>query len=462
MSSETAAVDEATGPVRQGFLFNVNLVFAMNIALYLLSFAVNVSIARLLGPDGKGATSLFQTAVTVTYAFLSMGVATSAVYFVSRSDITPRRAGESGLTITVFALVAGLIGVAIVAPFAGHRLLEAHVPYWFILLAIPAAIQFRVVEGIIRAQERFFAMSVLELSLPISNLIALLGVELLFGLTISRAIACISVTTLVPLVIGYAYIGPAAWPRRLDLGIHLRQMVRFGLRGQVGNLVQLLNYRLDSYLVLAFVNTAGVGLYAVGVSMSEALWFVANSVSTVLVPRLSASDDISAASMTPIISRNTITITAVGAAFVALLSSVLIPLFFGSAFHGAIRPMLWLLPGTVTLSAAKILSSYVFSRGRPDINSWISGFSLVVTIVFDLTLIPTMGVTGAAIASSIAYSANLVMTAIAYRRLSGQPIAAALLPTLADRALYVEGARSLLSRLPIARSALGPRAGSNT
>jgi O-antigen/teichoic acid export membrane protein len=227
----------------------------------------------------------------------------------------------------------------------------------------------------------------------------------------------------------------------------LWQSTRFGVQGQLSNLIQLLNLRLDAYLVLVLVNSAGVGIYAVGVSLAEGMWLIANSVGVVLLTSLTASDDESAARMTPLVCRNTLLVTGLAAVAAAVVSPVIVPAIFGSEFDASVAPFIWLLPGTVAAAGTKILAAYVFSRGRPLINAQVGVAVLIVTIVGDLALIPPFGVPGAAIASSVAYACGLALTAIAYRRLSGGSIADCVVPRPADLPLYVDGAKGLLGRL---------------
>ncbi len=460
MSSEAEASQRlSAASIGEAFLLNVNLVFASNVGLYGLSFVVSVAIARMLGPDGRGAWSLYQSAVLLAYALLSLGVATAVIYFVSRSDMTPRRALESGLIVTLATAAVCAVAVGVVAPVAGERLTDAGVPYWLVVVSVPLAVQFRLVEGVLRAQERFVAMSAVELVAPAANLAALFAVEALFGLTIWRAIIVWSVVGAVPVLAGYAYVGPNAWPRRLPLDRELWSTLRFGLQSQAGNLVQLMSYRLDSYLVLLFVSASGVGLYAVAVSFSEGLWFVANSIATVLLPRLSASGDEYASEMAAVVARSTMLVTALGALVVALLAPFVVPLVFGDDFEASVRPLYWLLPGTVALAAAKILSAYVFSRGRPLINSGISIVTLALATAGDLILIPPFGVSGAAAAASVGYTANLALTAIAYRRLSGRPLHEALVPSPGDVALLTGGLRAMATQLRGPSKHQGPAGG---
>ena len=50
---------------RRGFLFNVNLVFLSQIAIYGFAFGLRVVLARGLGDDGLGTYSLFFVAILV-------------------------------------------------------------------------------------------------------------------------------------------------------------------------------------------------------------------------------------------------------------------------------------------------------------------------------------------------------------------------------------------------------------
>lgn len=439
----------------QGFLFNVNLVFISTVASYGLGFLAAVLMARALGDEGLGVTALYRNAVTLAFAFFSLGIATAIVYYVGRRDFSPRQAMEAGLTVTLAATAMTAIGVLIAYIGFNDDLGQEDMPYWLAIVAVPAVIQFRVVEGVLRAQGRFGAMNLLEVSLPLSILLALGVVEVADGLTVESTVVWWTLAMLPPLVFGYAMLGLAHFPRALALGDLLWQSTRFGVQGQLGNLIQLLNLRLDAYLVLWLVNSAGVGLYAVAVSLSEGMWFIANSVGVVLLTSLTASDDESAARMTPLVCRNTLLVTGVASLGAAAVSPFVVPVIFGSEFDDSVLPFIWLLPGTVAAAGTKILAAYVFSRGRPLINAQVGIVVLVVTVVGDLALIPPFGVPGAAAASSFAYCCGLALTSVAYRRLSGGSIAECLLPKPSDAPLYVEGARSLLGRLRPLRASRG-------
>lgn len=436
-----------------GFLLNVNLVFVSTVASYGLGFLAAVLMARALGDDGLGVTALYRNAVTLIFAFFSLGIATAIVYHVARRDYSPREAMEVGASVTLCATALTAVGVVIAWLAFDETLAGRDIPYWFVLIAVPAVIQFRVVEGVLRAQGRFGAMNLLEVSLPLCILVFLGAVELAQGLTIESTVVAWTLAMLPPLVFGYAILGVSNWPRGLAGRALIWKSAHFGVQGQLGNLIQLLNLRLDSYLVLLLVNSAGVGIYTVGVTLSEGMWLIANSVGVVLLTSLTASDDEGAARMTPIICRNTLLVTGLAAICAAAVSPWVIPAIYGGDYDDSVLVFAWLLPGTVAAAGTKILAAYLFSRGRPLINAQVAFVVLLVTLAGDISLIPAFGVPGAAAASSFAYGIGLLLSAIAYRRLSGGSITDALLPRRADTSLYVQGVRSLAGRVSAGRGA---------
>lgn len=443
MSSVAA---EGQGSQESGrFLLTVNFVFISTVMAYGLGFLAVILISRELGAEGRGVTALYQSAVNLTFVVLSLGIGSAVVYYVSRGDLSGRAALEAGLTMTLLAAVFVSLGVLIGLAIEGGVTYDG-VPYWLAIIAVPGILQFQLFETLLRGQGRFGAMNVLNVALPVTVLTAFIGVELTVGLTVTRAVYAWSFAFLPPVSFGYILVGPSIWPRGVTSLPKLKPLLVFGAQSQAGNLIQLLNYRLDAYIILILTNATGVGLYATGVSLSEGLWFMANSAAVVLLTNLTAGDEDYVARMTPLVCRSTLLLTAAAAVAAAAVSPYVIPLVFGSSFDDAVVPFLCLLPGTVALAGGKILSAYVFSRGRPTINAVIALITLVVTVVADVLLIPWLHVTGAAIGASIAYTVSLTLTALAYRRLSGASILNALLPRPSDAGIAIDAVRGIAGR----------------
>lgn len=441
------------------FVFNVNLVFLTYVANFLLAFLLRVLVTRALGADGLGSYTLFLLTVSITAALLGLGLNVSTIYHIGKRTFSLRDILSHSQSVVLASLVASGMLVGITALTFGGRLDREGIPYWLFLLAVPLFVNFNIITAILQGASRFRAMNLVILLRPL-GMVALLAVGMAVGgLDVREVLVFWTVSSFLTMAAGLTLVGlrhlhlPTALRPRWSV---LKEQVGFGMQGQIGNLLQLLNYRLDSFLVLAFVNAAGVGLYAVGVAVSESVWFAANAVAVVLLPRLTHAEAEDAARLTPVVCRNTLLVSVAAATAVGVLSPVLVEAIFGGEFGPSVTAVYWLLPGTVALAGTKILASYVFSQGKPIVNSYITLAILAVTVVFDLVLIPPFGVSGAAAASSIAYSMSLVLSLAAYSRMSGQSALEAVLVRGSDLRMYLDAARSLRARYAVLSGAGSP------
>jgi O-antigen/teichoic acid export membrane protein len=97
----------------------------------------------------------------------------------------------------------------------------------------------------------------------------------------------------------------------------------------------------------------------------------------------------------------------------------MIKFFYSEEFLGAVWPFQILLIGTLAFSGWRILSYDIYARGKPMINTWITGFSAVLNTVLNIIYIPKFGIAGAAWATTISYSAMLAVTIYFYGKMSG-------------------------------------------
>jgi Na+-driven multidrug efflux pump len=93
------------------------------------------------------------------------------------------------------------------------------------------------------------------------------------------------------------------------------------------------------------------------------------------------------------------------------------------------------------LGIALAIGSTLRGYGRPGLASILAGLSMVVTIGLDLILIPDYGVTGAAVASAVAYALYGASSVVALARVAGLSPAALIVPTRTDIGRYPRAAR---------------------
>jgi lipopolysaccharide/colanic/teichoic acid biosynthesis glycosyltransferase len=198
-----------------------------------------------------------------------------------------------------------------------------------------------------------------------------------------------------------------------------RRMYVFGLRGQVGSLMQLLNLRFNFIFLGALAGPAALGLYAVAAKYAEFLRLVPIAANWVLYPRFAKSDPATATATSKRMILRAGAVTALGALPLALGAIVVIPLLFGGVFEPAVLPAQILLVGLAAEGVGGVVTAFLFGRGRPGLNSLGAGAGVTVTVLLDLVLIPRYGTVGAAIASSIAYLTTTLCLVLWYRHVIG-------------------------------------------
>lgn len=456
-------------PRERSFIGNVNIVMLTYAADGLLALATGALIARALGTDGRGAYALFVVSAAFGQLILGLGIGNAALYHLNKRQLRLRDVLGAVHAVVLASAAVTAAAVAIIAPvdanigsiggreigFTGASIFGAGISPWLLVAAVPVLLYMSLLKLLLQALNRFIDLGVATVGQQ-AALLALIALTFALGDPDATDIVLFllgasGVTAAYALVrIGLSHVD-LAWLARPRIDVIVR-LARWGVQGELGNVLQLANYRLDQYIVRDFVSLAAVGVYAVGTSMTEAVFILSNAVALVLLPRLTAVEAAEAARLAPVACRNTVFVAAGGALALAAVAPVLIPAVFGDAFRDSVEALWLLLPGTVALAGSKVLTSYIFSQGRPLVNTGITAVSLVVTIVADLALIPRFGVNGAAGASSLAYAAHFAAALFAYSRISGNAPLAAIVPRREDATLYIDAARKYLSRASRTRS----------
>ena len=113
--------------------------------------------------------------------------------------------------------------------------------------------------------------------------------------------------------------------------------------------------------------------------------------------------------------------------FTALLVICLLPTsFFEWLFSGEFSDIhtiiLLIAPGIVFFSAHTVLANYFSGTGMPKYNLYASLIGLSVTLVSAFVLIPLLGIRGAAITTSLTYTALFVYQWVVFHRLTGSQL----------------------------------------
>lgn len=184
-----------------------------------------------------------------------------------------------------------------------------------------------------------------------------------------------------------------------------KELIKFSLPSYFGSLVQFLNYRLDTFIIYFFLGSAVLSEYSFTVSIAEGLRLLPGAFASIILPKVaSSSTNKYGLYQIAITSRIIFTISFLCGVVIWLFAFLLFPIFFKNEFKNVVLLLGILFPGISLFSINTIVASYFAGVGKPIYNLIIAILALIFTIVFNILLIPKIGVIGAALASTISYS----------------------------------------------------------
>ncbi len=199
-----------------------------------------------------------------------------------------------------------------------------------------------------------------------------------------------------------------------DLG----KMIRYGGFLQLANGLQLFNYRLSYFFIDHFLGRSFLGIYNAGVQLSEGIWIFGKSFAVVQYSNISNSNDRQyAVNISLKLLKVVVAIT-----FTCLLVLFILPrsfyaFLFGAEFGYVKTVIIYLSPGVLALSASQILSHFFSGTGQQHHNAIGSGIGVFFTFICGITLIPMLGLAGAGLTASCAFSATSIYQLIVFIRL---------------------------------------------
>ncbi|MGQ9877172.1 MAG: oligosaccharide flippase family protein [Chloroflexus sp.] len=427
--------------------------FATSIFSVVIGLVISIVIARGFGPTAKGSADLIMVTSTLLAMVFGLSLQSGIVYVVARG-----RAIINGLLVclALIALLQTLLATVTLAGLMRTTLASALMPpeseHWGVI-----AVALLILGSLLSGHYRSVLIGLQEI--PRVNLINLYGqivtlivilvfiyaswfqgqqltAEVLVWLQVGATIVIVFLLrwTLRPWLIG-----------SIQQKSGLSEVITFSIPSYLANMAQFLNYRLDIFFVSYFVGVKGVGLYSLAVGIAQLLWLVSGATSQVLFPDVAASvDQVGAQQRTARVARLSLWLSIVLAGGLGLGGTVLLPLVYGIAFQESIPALIWLLPGVTIFSVANVIGSYLAGIGKPHLNLAASLVGLVFTVVFDFMLIPWLGITGAAIASSISYIATTLAIIAIFMRETGIPAGSVLLITGDDLSLISATIRQTL------------------
>ena len=377
--------------------------------MLLLTLGTNVLVARGLGVSGFGIYSVVIAMHTLAMVATNLGVSYGNSFFAGKGKYDLSELHTNSLLVS---LVMGLLltaGYYLVGPPLVRLFLKNVDPSLVILAiwAVPFALYISYVIGIWLGLERISLVNRFD---------ALRGMVLFGGTVVSyqvyrnlTAMLLAWLSSLVVTAIAIAGLLLARDKVKLKTSWNsLKESSRYGLMLHLGSLAGILHLRFDIFVVNYFLGPAAVGLYSLARTLTEYIWGVPVMIMRAAAAKVIGSDDEESWRLVASIA-GIVALTLAGISVLLYgLAPAIVSLIYGSDFLAAVYPLRLLLPGVIAMGVFTTLCHYfTWNLGKPQISTKLTWIAVGINVPLVLLLVPSLGVMGAALASTISYCLGL-------------------------------------------------------
>lgn len=409
---------------------NIIVTIVRQAAALAISLCLMAIIARVLGPEGQGKYALAILLPMLLSNFLNLGIPSANVYFLGKHSVSIQLAYKTTLGLWLSISLLGIcIGIICISLFASHIFPNVEQHYlWLSLVFFPIIVLHYMLNSILQGLEEFSSFNSILFYLPLINLGLVIITFFMLDWHLMGALGSYGISYTVVTVF-------ALWKikQKIDLELedypesgnentrgYFKECLRFGGLAHIANSLAFLNYRMNFVLLNLFIAPAAAGLYLVAYGIAEKVWMISNAVSTVTLPRLSGLQHDEHRRYVTSLSIKLIFASSVASSLVLLfIAKPLIGTVFGDSYAEAIEPLLWLLPGMVFGAVGRSISTDLIARGRVDLTVYLVLCLVFLSTTASIVLIPIYGISGAAMAFSLAYLVDVILRLIVYIRISG-------------------------------------------
>ena len=388
---------------------------ASRLIIALTNLGIVTVAARALGAEGMGTISLFILGISIILIVSALVGGSVLVYMASRYPVVQ--------------LISPAWAWALLVSAAGSFLLtwlELSPPeYAFDLFAISMLQSlFSINQNIQIGKEKILQYNLAAMAQSLILLISLIFLIHVAGnADILSYITAMYISFSIAFIISFSGIIGYFTKARLFNPEVIRETFRFGSYVQVAGILQLFNYRLSYYIIEKFFDRATLGVFSIGIQISESVWIISKSIALVQYSKVSNSkDDDYNVRITLEFIRFTFILTLMMLCALLLLPADFFVMIFRNDFRNVGEVILSISAGILAVSISLMFSHYFSGSGKPWHNTISSGIGLVFTVILGFVLIPTMGIVGAGITSSASYSAGMLYQFFIFRKMTSTPV----------------------------------------
>lgn len=381
--------------------------FSFDTIGFVFGFLYSILLARGLGPEGLGTRTLVLLVPNTLYRFLSINFFSSIIYFLRKEIYNFQEIIASSFVFYLVLTVVEIISVFVLDIFMNFEYLIFIVG--FIILINLQKLSINLLLGIGKIEyKNFVTFSRNVFNLILFSILYFLfldyfDIEIVLILTIS--------TYVFSILLAFYFIKKENYDFEfVDFNLNkikkvISDCISISKHAYLSNLANFLNYRVDQWLIVYFLNESLLGIYSIAVNISERFWLISQSIATVLYPEVANKNKFN-----KIISKiDKLLIVSLILGVIAWIISyfileTIVLFIYGQQYIQVSDIFLILFPGIILFSIVKIIAGFFSGLGRPDLRVKVAIVSTVLNLAANLYLIPRYSIKGAALSTVISYS----------------------------------------------------------
>ncbi|MBQ1605855.1 MAG: polysaccharide biosynthesis C-terminal domain-containing protein [Bacteroidales bacterium] len=385
--------------------FNIDKDFVSTVLakvlILLLNFAAVIFTTQMWGSEGKGFIAIFAADISLVATFTNILTNSSVSFFLKKIGHSPLATLAFLWTFIVSAVAAVLVAFT-----------DASMPVlpFFVVAVLSGCITFH--SSLFLGVQRIFQYNLATLLMSALLLLFMFAFnyflpEIGYHAYFYAQILSYFIVLVICQVFTHRIFGRIRFAFSLDT---FKKAFNFGWQEELSAFMQFLNARLCFYLIGIYADMSSVGIFSVGVTISEAIWVFSRSMALVQYSKvLKMGDTAEAWRETRRVTLITLAITVFCIAVAACVPMSVFEFVFGDGFGEAKIVILMLAIGIAANAVALVLFNYFSALGRLKILLLRSFAGLVVTLALAFWLIPMWNIEGACVVNSCSYLVSSIL-----------------------------------------------------
>ena len=383
--------------------------------LIFIKFGITIFTSRFLGAEGRGIFVLVNQIVGIANTFISISCGEGLIYYLNKSQNYKKKIFFITIfLILVFSLISSIILISLNILFPNEII---DIKYKIIVLAL-----------VIPVMTEYFLYSVLKGFKLFSNYnkISILTRTILFLLICSSilfegdvTLNCLIFYTIgyfLNLIIYFVYFFKITVKKLYYKSKDLYRVIKYSSKIHLINFITELEYKIDNFIIVFFLDLKAVGIYSIAVTITQLVFYVTNSINTIVFPYVSSN--------LKIIKKDEVILDMVKLSFTStiiilfplvLAGFYVFPFIFGAEFLESYYIFLILAFGILAESISRVIITWFKGLNKTKELLNISVSCIILNIILNFYLIPILGLKGAAISSVVTYSLRMILILIRFR-----------------------------------------------